>query len=247
MKNKLLSIILIAIMVLTVIPSLAFASNDDPFAEDVFDAEPVGTTVPSEPSDPGDPSDPSDPSDPAEQTTESTSTTTTTTTKHVHTYSVRTTKKATCSENGVRTYFCSCGYSYSQAIPKLNHNRIQKITTSATYFVQGSKATTCILCGKVLNQVNFGKKSLSKSCFKLTKGYKQFKITYKKVSGAKGFQVRFKTSGKWTKKTYNIKKNVTKTIKVSSYGTYSVQVRVFKKVNGKKVYSKWTKSRKISI
>ena len=254
MKNKLLSIILIAIMVLTVVPSVSFAdehdhdpSVDDIFGEQVESTVPSNAVDPSDPSDLGDPSDPGEPDQPTEQTTEpTTTTTTTTTTKHVHTYSVRT-KKATCSKNGVKTYICSCGYFYSVEVPKLNHNRFQYVTTAATYFVQGAKSKTCILCGEVLSQIGFGKKALNKSCFKLSKGYKQFKVAYKKVSGAKGFQVRYKTSGKWVKKTYNSKKSVTKTIKVSSYGTYSVQVRVFKKVNGKKVYSVWTKSRKVSI
>ena len=42
--------------------------------------------------------------------------------EHVHSWSdVETTKQPTCTEDGVRTYKCSCGEKKTESIPKLGH------------------------------------------------------------------------------------------------------------------------------
>ena len=43
------------------------------------------------------------------------------TTAHGHSYSAWVSKEATCTEQGVKTYRCSCGSSYTEAIPALGH------------------------------------------------------------------------------------------------------------------------------
>lgn len=87
---------------------------------------------------------------------------------------------------------------------------------------------------------------------KLKKAKKAFKVTWKKVSGVKGYQIQYSTSKKFTKKKTqsvtiknNKAKNPSKTIKkLKSKKKYYVRVRTYKtvKVNGKsvKVYSKWS-------
>lgn len=90
---------------------------------------------------------------------------------------------------------------------------------------------------------------------KLTKGKKQIKVTWKKVSGVKGYQIQYSTSKKFTAKTSkkaNIgkQKTTSKTIKkLKSKKTYYVRIRTYKtvKFNGKtvKVYSKWSSAKKI--
>ena len=81
---------------------------------------------------------------------------------------------------------------------------------------------------------------------KVTKGTKSFKVTWKKKTGVSGYQVQYATDKKFkkNKKTVTIaKKNATsKTIKkLKSNKTYYVRVRTYKIVNGKKVYSSWSK------
>ena len=81
---------------------------------------------------------------------------------------------------------------------------------------------------------------------KVTKGTKSFKVTWKKKTGVSGYQVQYATDKKFkkNKKTVTIaKKNATsKTIKkLKSKKTYYVRVRTYKIVNGKKVYSSWSK------
>ena len=48
---------------------------------------------------------------------------------HTHNYSGSVTKNPSCGENGVKTYTCSCGSSYTEAIPASGH---QWVTTSET-------------------------------------------------------------------------------------------------------------------
>lgn len=74
---------------------------------------------------------------------------------------------------------------------------------------------------------------------------KQMKISWKKVSGADGYEIYRATSkdGKYTKVT-TIKKGSTKSYtdkKLTSGKTYYYKVRAYKKVNGKKVYSSYSK------
>lgn len=50
----------------------------------------------------------------------------TTAAPHNHSYTNRVTKQPTCQETGVKTYTCSCGDSYTEAIPKMDHNYVEK-------------------------------------------------------------------------------------------------------------------------
>lgn len=82
---------------------------------------------------------------------------------------------------------------------------------------------------------------------KLTKGKKQIKVSWKKVSGVTGYQIQYSTSKKFTKKT-------TKTVKVKGYKktsatvkklkskkTYYVRIRTYKG----KSYSSWSKVKSV--
>ncbi|MBR1752475.1 MAG: hypothetical protein IJ740_16675 [Ruminococcus sp.] len=82
---------------------------------------------------------------------------------------------------------------------------------------------------------------------------KQLKVTYKKVSGATGYQVTYSTSKKSTKattKTVTVKGagKLSKTVKSLKKGkTYYVKVRSYKTVSGKKYYSSYTAAKKIKV
>ena len=92
---------------------------------------------------------------------------------------------------------------------------------------------------------------------KLSKGKKQIKVSWKKVSSVSGYQVQYSTSKKFTKKTTksvtikgNKSKSPSKTIKsLKAKKTYYVRVRTYKNVkfNGKtvKVYSGWSKVKSV--
>lgn len=95
------------------------------------------------------------------------------------------------------------------------------------------------------------KKPKKTSISKITAQKKGFKVTWKKVSNAKGYQVKYSTSKKFTKKTSKtatVKKATTtsKTVKdLKKKKTYYVKVRSYKTVNAKKVYSDWSNVKKV--
>ena len=95
------------------------------------------------------------------------------------------------------------------------------------------------------------KKPKKTSISKIKAQKKGFKVTWKKVSNAKGYQVKYSTSKKFTKKTsktVTVKKATTtsKTVKdLKKKKTYYVKVRSYKTVNGKKVYSNWSNVKKV--
>lgn len=78
---------------------------------------------------------------------------------------------------------------------------------------------------------------------------KSFKIKWKKVKGAKGYQVKYALNKKFTKgkKVKNTKK-LSLTVKKLKKKTYFVKVRAYTLTkDGKKVYGSWSKIKKVKI
>ena len=71
--------------------------------------------------------------------------------EHTHSYTSKVTKPATCTENGVKTYTCECGDSYTETIPATGHiSSDWIIDKNAAINVKGSKHKECTVCKKVL-------------------------------------------------------------------------------------------------
>ena len=69
-------------------------------------------------------------------------------TVHTHSYTSKVTKTATCGAEGVKTFSCSCGDSYTETIAATgNHSYSSKVTKAATCGTAGVKTFTCS-CGK---------------------------------------------------------------------------------------------------
>lgn len=62
--------------------------------------------------------------------------------KHTHKYTSKVTKKATCTSEGVKTYTCSCGGSYTESIAKTAHTWDSGTVSGTT------KTYKCTVCGK---------------------------------------------------------------------------------------------------
>ena len=93
-------------------------------------------------------------------------------------------------------------------------------------------------------------KPKSASIKKVKAANKAISVIWKKVSGVKGYQIQVATNKKFkkNKKTVNIKKQkTTKTTvkKLKAKKKYYVRVRTYKIVNGKKVYSSWSKVKSV--
>jgi len=90
------------------------------------------------------------------------------------------------------------------------------------------------------------------SISKLKTGKKQFKATWKKQkTQTTGYEIQYSTNSKFKSgnKKVKIKKNKTTSTtvkKLKAKKKYYVRVRTFKTVNGKKIYSDWSKSKKVT-
>lgn len=85
---------------------------------------------------------------------------------------------------------------------------------------------------------------------KLSKGKKKFTVTWAKVSGVKGYQIQYSSDKKFKKNNKSVTVTKQKTTKASvkklkSKKKYYVRVRTYKTVNGKKIYSSWSKVKSI--
>ena len=164
-----------------------------------------------------------------------------------HTMVITTPAKApTCTENGyTQAGYCTvCGYNeVSTVIPATGHNF-------------GSNSPSCLVCG-VANpnyiaptQPTQTSKPVAKpksaKIKKVKVAKKAVSVQWKKVSGVKGYQIQVATDKKFkkNKKTVTVKKQKTTKItvkKLKAKKKYYVRIRTYKTVNGKKVYSSWSK------
>ena len=63
-----------------------------------------------------------------------------------HEYTSEVTKEASCTEEGIMTYTCECGKSYTQTIPMAEH-AYEAVVTAPTHDKMGYTTHTCSVCG----------------------------------------------------------------------------------------------------
>ena len=186
-----------------------------------------------------------------------------------HTMVITTPAKApTCTTSGnTQAGYCTvCGYNeVSTVIPATGHNFVNNSANCLACGVanpnyvaptQPTPSPTPSTTPTQPNQndtntsndenVTVISKPKSASIKKVKGAKKAVSVEWKKVSGVKGYQVQVATNKKFkkNKKTVTIKKQkTTKTTvkKLKAKKKYYVRVRTYKIVNGKKVYSSWSK------
>ena len=162
------------------------------------------------------------------------------------------TTAATCAADGVKTYTCTaCGETKTESIPAIAHTVVTDKAVAATFKAAGKTAGThCSVCGKVITAQKAVAKLVSPTVSKLTAGKKQFTATWKKAPTVDGYQIQYATNKKFTKaKSVTVKKAATtKTTvkKLKAKQKYFVRVRAYKTINGKKVYSNWSKAKTVT-
>lgn len=87
------------------------------------------------------------------------------------------------------------------------------------------------------------------SISKLKAGKKKVTVKYKKISGSYGYQIQYSTNSKFksgnkSKTTSKLSKNIKK---LKSKKKYYVRIRTYRTVNGKKIYSNWSKVKNIKV
>ena len=168
-----------------------------------------------------------------------------------HTMVITTPAKApTCTTSGnTQAGYCTvCGYNeVSTVIPATGHNF-------------GNNSANCLVCGTANpnyvaptptpTQPTQTSKTVAKpksaKIKKVKAAKKAVSVEWKKVSGVKGYQVQVATDKKFkkNKKTATVKKQKTTKVtikKLKAKKKYYVRIRIYKTVNGKKVYSSWSK------
>lgn len=171
-----------------------------------------------------------------------------------HKTELRNVKVVTCTEDGYTgdkiCLVCGQIVEKGKTISAKDHKSVTKNAKAATYFDKGYTGDrVCTVCGKTISKGSaIAQLKLATPKMALTAGKKLFKVKYTKVTGATGFQLRYRISGKWIVKNFDTKKTATKTIKKLTTGkNYSVQIRAFIKSGKQTAYSDWTKTKIVKI
>ena len=70
---------------------------------------------------------------------------------HTHSYTSSITKQPTCTAEGIRTFKCNCGDTYTETIPAKGHTAVTDKAVPATCTTNGKTAGShCSVCGKVI-------------------------------------------------------------------------------------------------
>lgn len=156
-----------------------------------------------------------------------------------HSYEGKITKEPTCTATGIKTYTCSCGDSYTETIPKTAHS-YKKVTIASTYFEKGYTANKCSKCGAISNKKYTSLKTMSapKTSSNSTSS---IKLSWGKVSGAKGYVVYQKKSGKWSRIKVTASNSYTVS-KLKSGTTYQFCVKPYTKSGTKTIYGNASKT-----
>ena len=129
----------------------------------------------------------------------------------------------------------------------IKHTVVVDKAVSATYTTTGkTQGSHCSVCGKVIKaQKKIAKKKLAKPTgLKATAKSKSFKLKWKKVSGAKGYEIQYSYKSKFsgTKKVTVKRGNATSQTVKKLKGKKKVYIRIRAYYNDKngKAYSPWT-------
>ena len=124
------------------------------------------------------------------------------------------------------------------------YNRVYK---APTYFEKGYTQFTCKVCGysykKYVDKLQLNKPSI----YSVTSGVKKLNVRLNaNYYSYDGVQIQYSTNKKFSNSKTSSTKKASKTIKgLKKKKKYYLRVRSYKKVNGKKVYSKWSTVRKV--
>ncbi len=149
-----------------------------------------------------------------------------------HKYTASVTKAATCAAAGTMLYKCSCGSSYTKAIPATGkHTPVVIKGTPATYKAAGkTDGSKCSVCGKIIKaQTTVAKLKLGKISGLKTKKITLAKsasaaLSWNKVKGAEKYEVYQQKGKKWIKVKTTASNSLTvKKLKAGS--TYKYKVR----------------------
>ena len=160
------------------------------------------------------------------------------------------TKAPSCSEQGEATSACEvCGITETKVIPVKEHKPVTIKAVAPTFKATGKTAgQKCSDCGAVITPQKAVAKLASPKLSKVKKAKKGFTAKWAKVN-VDGYQIRYSLKKNMkTAKTVNVAKTATsrKVSKLKAKKKYYVQIRGYKMINGKKVYSDWSAKKNVT-
>ncbi len=171
-----------------------------------------------------------------------------------HTYSKQVVLP-TYDEQGYTIYTCEvCNYSYKDDFTDKLERPTEKPTPSPTPTPSPAPSPTPTPTPTQPQPTTTAPKPVLKpksaKIKKVKSAKKAVSVQWKKVSGVKGYQVQVATDKKFkkNKKTATVKKQKTTKVtvkKLKAKKKYYVRIRTYKTVNGKKVYSAWSKVKSV--
>ena len=120
--------------------------------------------------------------------------------KHTHTFSFVITKVPSCYSNGVKTFECSCGYSYTETIKATGHSFGNYISdNNATFKTDGTKTSTCKNCGETKTVIDKGTRRIVEKphSIKIAQNTSAIRLTWTKCAGATGYRIYYKSGNTW--------------------------------------------------
>lgn len=189
-------------------------------------------------------------------------------TEYIHDYKT-TVIPATCTSKGFTLHECeNCGDVYSDnEVPMLKHNYVETILKPATTTETGEKQFKCSECGdsytesiaKLPAETTAEKETTTADTEKIKKpgqvkklkakvSLKKVNLSWKKNKKVAGYEVRI-GKGKKVKKAVKkfTRKNKLTYKKIKKKKTYYFKVRAYRMDGKKKVFGKWSKSKKFVV
>lgn len=161
----------------------------------------------------------------------------------------------TCTEEGktqgIHCSICNTTIKKQEVIEAKGHIITIVPAIPATFKKEGkTQGSYCSVCGEIIIPQQTIKKLGAPSLSKVKAGKKKCMARFNAVKAVDGYQLQYsvKKNMKSGKKK-NVKANKTKLTvkKLKSGKKYYVRIRAYKTINGKKVYSKWSKKIKVKI
>jgi len=171
--------------------------------------------------------------------------------QHIHSY-ISKVVAPTCTEKGYTLKMCSiCGettktdYTFAKG-----HKAVTDKSVAPTFKKEGKTAGShCSVCGAIITPQKTVAKLGSPKFSKVTGAKKAFTAKWATISKIDGYQIRYSLKKNMSSaKTVKVSKTATskKIKKLKGKKTYYVQIRAYKTINGKKVYSAWSAKKKVT-
>ena len=161
---------------------------------------------------------------------------------HTHSFTTIVTKNPTCTEFGIESHKCSCGYCIEVMTPSFGHKKSEWIVDkNATVYAAGSKHIECTVCKTIFETETIPQLKCEMPKVQAVNALNGIQVTWNAVAGAQKYVVykRLGTSEKWEIIATTTTATSYTDTKANSAGTYYVySVKTYNSANVPCEYNK---------